>query len=266
MATAAGLLIGETVRSVSTIHGGSLSEVVRLHLQSGQRVIAKNGPDPLAEGTMLAAIAATGARAPHVLAADETVLVLENVPEDGSLGAETWRTLAGELKRLHTGRGDRFGWDISYAFGALSINNSWQDDWHRFWAENRLLSERVVLPADLVGRLENLSDRLGDFIPQTPTPHLLHGDLWTGNVLAGQDGSVALIDPACYFGDPEVDLAMLCLFGSPPPEFWEAYGQRDAGWPERRAVYQLWPAIVHLRLFGSSYAGLCDRLLKTLRG
>jgi fructosamine-3-kinase len=59
---------------------------------------------------------------------------------------------------------------------------------------------------------------------------LLHGDLWTGNLLVKDGKLAALIDPACYHGDPEVDLAMLCLFGSPDEAFWQAYGPLPPGW------------------------------------
>jgi fructosamine-3-kinase len=71
----------------------------------------------------------------------------------------------------------------------------------------------------------------------------------------------AFIDPACYHGDAEVDLAMLCLFDSPDEAFWEAYGPIEPGWAERRPIYQLFPVIVHVRLFGEAYGSLLDRLL-----
>ena len=75
----------------------------------------------------------------------------------------------------------------------------------------------------------------------------------------------ALIDPACYHGDAEVDLAMLTLFSQPPDTFIEAYGPFAAGWDERRPIYQLFPALVHLRLFGATYAAMVDRLLTGIR-
>jgi fructosamine-3-kinase len=103
-----------------------------------------------------------------------------------------------------------------------------------------------------------------DLIPARPPPALLHGDLWSGNLLVRDGRLAAFIDPACYYGDAEVDLAMLDLFGSPGESFREAYGPLEPGWPERRAVYQLFPALVHLALFGSCYAGMVDRLLSRL--
>ena len=113
-------------------------------------------------------------------------------------------------------------------------------------------------------RVEALAHRLGDHIPRDPPPALLHGDLWAGNLLVRGGRLAAFIDPACYHGHAEVDLAMLCLFSTPPEEFWAAYGARDGGWEARLAVYQLFPALVHLRLFGTAYAPMAERLLGAL--
>jgi fructosamine-3-kinase len=99
-------------------------------------------------------------------------------------------------------------------------------------------------------------------IPAAPPAALLHGDLWSGNALF-TDGATYLIDPACYHGDAEVDLAMLELFATPPDAFYAAYGRPHGDWATRRAAYQLWPALVHLRLFGQGYRGMVeDRLAR----
>jgi len=109
--------------------------------------------------------------------------------------------------------------------------------------------------------VERLAARLPAMLPATPKKSLLHGDLWSGNILVQGGKLAALVDPACYYGDGEVDLAMLTLFDTPPPEFWETYGELEQGWEERRRIYQLFPALVHLRLFGASYGGMVERLL-----
>ena len=75
------------------------------------------------------------------------------------------------------------------------------------------------------------------------------------------DRLAALIDPACYYGHSEVDFAMLELFGGPTNDFYAAYGQLEAGRTERLPIYQLWPALVHLRLFGAGYRPMVERLL-----
>jgi fructosamine-3-kinase len=88
--------------------------------------------------------------------------------------------------------------------------------------------------------------------------------LWTGNILVQEGRLAALVDPACYYGHTEVDLAMLDLFASPPDEFGEAYGPLDPGWRDRQAIYQLFPALAHVRLWGSGYFAMADRLLATI--
>jgi fructosamine-3-kinase len=106
---------------------------------------------------------------------------------------------------------------------------------------------------DLGRRIAHLADRLHDHLPKYPAPSLLHGDLWGGNVLVTGSRVAALIDPACYHGDREVDVAMLTLFDRPPAPFFESLAL-EPDWERRLPIYRLWPLVVHLRLFGDSYA------------
>jgi fructosamine-3-kinase len=257
---AAGLL-GEAVTGVEPVHGGDLSQVLRLHLGTGRRVIVKGGPDPEAEAAMLAALAGAGAAAPAVVAASPQLLILEELPDRGSLAGASWAHLGQMLRALHGVTGDAYGWDADYAFGPVPIRNARLDDWPAFWAERRLLPEAERLPAQMARRLRALADRLPDLLPRRPPASLLHGDLWGGNVLTDGARISGLIDPACYHGHGEVDLAMLSLFGSPSGDFWAAYGGPETGWERRCAIYQLWPAIVHYRLFGAGYGGMVEGLL-----
>jgi fructosamine-3-kinase len=127
-----------------------------------------------------------------------------------------------------------------------------------------LLVDADQLPNALAQRLSAAKPVIRDALPTHPSPNLLHGDLWSGNVHFTVENQAWLIDPACYYGHSEVDLAMLTLFGSPPESFWSAYGSLDTGWQIRRNIYQLWPALVHLRLFGDGYRSLVERLLSSL--
>lgn len=161
------------------------------------------------------------------------------------------------------GAGAVYGWAVDHAFGPVAIPNGWAEDWPAFWAARRLLPCCPHIPADLARRVEALCARLPDLIPARPAPALLHGDLWAGNVLARGGRVTGLIDPACYHGHGEVDLAMLALFGRPAPAFHAAYGP-EPGHDARRPLYQLWPALVHLRLFGAGYRGLMERCLRAV--
>jgi fructosamine-3-kinase len=256
---AAGLL-GGRLASTHSMSGGDLSEILCITLADGREAVVKSGPAPRLEAEMLKVIAAACVPAPKVLAADDTVLVLERLADRGGAGGAE-ADLGAVLKRLHAATGPRYGWGRDYAFGSVAIENGWSDNWCAFWGQRRLLSSVPHVPAALGRRLEKLADRLPDLIPRQPRPSLLHGDLWSGNVLTDGAAVSGLIDPACYYGDGEVDLAMLNLFGRTGSAFAAAYGVLASGWQIRRAVYTLWPALVHLRLFGSGYRSLVEELL-----
>ncbi|WP_109809599.1 fructosamine kinase family protein [Sphingosinithalassobacter portus] len=273
-----GALAGSAVTVCTPLSGGDLSSVARFALADGRAGVAKSGPDVAIEAAMLCAMAATGARVPEVLAQNDGLLLMALVPgRSGPSGA--WDDLAGQLGLLHReddgsavaahrspSRRDgdgRYGWSCDYAFGKVAIINTPADAWPRFWAENRLLCHVPHLHPRLARRVEALAARIGEHLPVSPPPALLHGDLWGGNVMAQGSRVTGLIDPACYYGDREVDAAMLTLFDSPPPRFFDAMALAP-GWRERQPVYRLWPLLVHVRLFGGGYDAMAEQALEAL--
>lgn len=241
--------------------GGSLSEVLLLRRPDGRLLVAKGGGAIATEAAMLRALLAAGAPVPAVEGEHEGVLLLEFVPNDRVFSPAAWASIGTALRRLHDRHGDAYGWAVDYRIGTVELDNRQGSDWPRFWGEQRLAAAASLLDRPWRERVDRLASRLADHLPPAPAASHLHGDLWGGNILVADGALAALIDPACYHGDAEVDLAMLCLFDTPPPAFWEGYGAPGAGWDERRSLYQLFPALLHLRLFGGSYAGMVDRLL-----
>ncbi len=256
-------LLGGTLQDVTGMGGGSLSQLVCLRLTDGRQAIVKTGPNPRAEAAMLGTIRAAGVPAPNVLAADDEVLVLALVKDAGSVSA-AWDDLGRVLKTLHAAHGSRYGWDVDYAFGSVAIVNTWSEDWPAFWAEHRLLNNAEFVSVELARRLEQLAADLGNRLPRAPEPSLLHGDLWGGNVMVANGKVSALIDPASYYGHGEVDIAMLEMFDHPAAAFFASYGKLETGHRERIDIYRLWPALVHLRLFGGAYRPLVEGLLSGL--
>ena len=260
LAEAGAALLGGVLKRSQALSGGDLSQILRIVLTDGREAIVKGGPAPKTEAAMLQAIAASGAPAPAVLAASDEALVLEVVPAGGSVSG-AWADLGRVLAKLHAVKGPSCGWGEDFAFGSVAIPNGWLADWPNFWAERRLLACCRHVPAALAQRIEALAADLANRLPAQPSPSLLHGDLWSGNVLADGKRVSALIDPACYYGHGEVDIAMLRMFSQPSAAFYEAYGALEPGHEERIVIYRLWPALVHLRLFGSGYRGLVEELL-----
>jgi fructosamine-3-kinase len=252
-------LLGGVLDRADLIGGGDLSQAVRVYLADGRKAIVKNGPAPAVEAAMLNAISASGAPAPKVLAVSDEALAIEPVAADGAL-ANAWPDLGKVLARLHATRGSAYGWAQDYAFGSILIPNGSTASWPQFWAERRLMCHSTHVSAPLARRIETLAADLANRLPE-PSASLLHGDCWGGNILTANGKVSALIDPACYYGHAEADLAMLTLFDHPSAAFYDAYGKLQPGHEERRSIYQLWPALVHLRLFGSGYRGLTERLL-----
>lgn len=255
---------GVAEEALERLAGGDLSEVLLVRRGGGHVSVAKGGAAVATEAEMLRAIAGAGVPAPAVEAEHGEVLLMEHVPNDGVFSDNAWASIGAALKRLHSTTGYSYGWAVDYQLGSVSLDNRERSDWSGFWAEQRLVTTASVLDRPWRERVQAAAPRLVDLLPPAPAPSLLHGDLWTGNILVRGGRLAAFIDPACYHGHNEVDLAMLTLFDPPSPAFWDAYGPAEAGWEERRAAYQLFPALVHLRLFGATYAAMADRLLSRL--
>ena len=252
-------LLGAAPVAERRLHGGDLSEVLWLSLPGGAEAVVKRGGRSAAEARMLRALAAAGAPVPEVLGVVDDLLFLAAL-EERAPDAEGWRAAGRALRALHETHGPGYGWSEGYGFARIAIDNRPLARWPDFWAERRLLPLVGHLPADLRRRTERLARDLPQRLPETPPPSLLHGDLWQGNLLfSGREAY--FIDPACYHGHAEVDLAMLSLFGTPPAAFRQGYGAAGPGEAARRPIYQLGPALMHVALFGAGYYSLVERLL-----
>lgn len=242
----------------------SLSEVLLVRRPGGAVAVAKSGPAVVVEAAMLRALAGAGAPVPAVEAEHEGVLLLEHVANDGVFSPRAWADIGAQLRRLHERTGESYGWPTDYQLGTVKLDNRESRYWPRFWAEQRLVATASILDRPWRERVDRVAARLDELLPREPPPSLLHGDLWTGNMLVRDGRLAAFLDPACYYGHCEVDLAMLDLFCTLPDDFREGYGALDPGWRERQPVYQLFPALTHVRLWGQAYHSMVDRLLVSL--
>ena len=191
----------------------------------------------------------------------------------GHGGSAGWAEAGRQLAELHRHRAEAFGWTRNNTIGATPQHNDWQSDWAVFWREQRLGFQLELAAAQGHGRhLQSLGDQLLDRFPalidHAPTPSLLHGDLWGGNMGFTREGDPVIYDPATYYGDREAELAMTELFGGFSSDFHAAYREAwplDAGYRVRRELYNLYHVLNHLNLFGGGYGsqaqGMMQRLL-----
>jgi fructosamine-3-kinase len=259
-------LTGQKTMYTSRLQGGDLSDVLRLTFEDQTTCIAKIGPHVAVEARMLEALATAQAPVPDVMGVQGDVLLLEDLGEANARSQADpalWEGLADALQRQHAARDTHYGWAEDYAFGSVPIPGGWCADWPTFWVQKRLMADPGALPPDIARRIEALALRLPDILPATPQASMLHGDLWLGN-LHMTHAQAWLIDPACFYGHSEVDLAFLHLFGRPHDRFTQRHPAPEPRFELCRAAYQLWPALVHLRLFGPSYRGMVTQLLERL--
>jgi fructosamine-3-kinase len=258
-------LLGEPVRSLHALSGGDINDAYLVETAHGRAFVKTRADAPpemyACEAEGLAWLAAAHALpCPGVIAVSAQMLVLEYV-EPGPRVRDFDVRLGRGLAELHRFGAPAFGLARDNFIANLPQPNGALPTFVDFYRERRLMPMLEGLDARLRGRFDALFTKLDALIPAEP-PARLHGDLWSGNVHATPAGEPMLIDPAVYGGAREVDLAMLQLFGAPSPAFFAAYDEvypRLPGHEQRVALYQLYPLLVHVRLFGGSYLGGVQR-------
>lgn len=259
------------------VGGGDINEAYRVALADGREAFVKTRAQPRAaeyegEAAGLIWLAEPGAlRTPAVLELDREYLALEWI-SPGRLDAAGAHELGRGLALTHAAGAPSFGYtpfDSEEGFGALALPNDPTSDWPQFYAQSRLeplarlAHDRQTLSSAAIDSIGRICTRLSELCGPPEPPARLHGDLWSGNVMADLHGRPWLVDPSCYGGHREADLAMLSLFGSPSPSVLDAYQEMTPladGWEQRVELYQLQPLLVHALLFGGSYRGAAERV------
>lgn len=273
--------LGAPVRAVRSVHGGSVSRALRVELASGSALFVKTQAGAShalfeAEATGLRWLAEANAlRVPEVVlvgqaARDEPpCLVLEWI-DSASKSRDHDEQLGRGLAKLHACSPERFGLAQDNWLAGIPQDNRAREDWPSFYREQRLqplleaIAARGLAGKPMQHGFEQVFARMSELCGPSEPPARLHGDLWAGNAITDARGQPVVIDPAVYGGHREIDLAMMKLFGGFSARAFDAYDEAFPladGHEERVALYQLYPLLVHVRLFGRSYVSQLEHTL-----
>ena len=263
--------LGAEVIKTRRLGGGDINEAFAVTLADGSEAFVKTHPDPPPAMFSVEALGlrwldeAKAIRIPRVLAFSDgqpAYLALELL-SPAKRQPDFDEALGRSLAALHAHGAPKFGLDYDNYIGRLPQSNTAAPDWASFyWASRlepqlRLACERGLIDRGTRSGFDALHRALAARVGPEEPPSRLHGDLWGGNLHVDDSGHPCLVDPAVYGGYREVDLAMMRLFGGFGERVFAAY---EEAWPlapgakDRVPLYQLYPLLVHVNLFGGSYA------------
>ncbi len=269
--------INVSPQKITPLNGGDINQVFKVELSNQNLVIKLNKSKDLPQlfekekkGLELLSQSNFIIPKPHLYGTYKSYdfLIIDYIETGRNLN---WVDFGEKLAQLHQIEGKHFGLDHDNYIGSLIQVNEQCNEWSDFYTNHRLLAltakarDQGVFERKHCLFVEKLCQKLNELIPACD-PSLIHGDLWSGNLLADKSGQPVLIDPAVYYGHPEMDWAMLSLFGNYPEEAMINYQNikpLEKGLGERIDIHQLYPLLVHLILFGRGYlSGILSTLKK----
>lgn len=265
------------ILEISPLSGGDINDVFLIETDQGFFVAKCNSANRFpgmfeAESSGLQLLWKGGFKTPEVMTMGEeegfSFLILEYLKSENATSS-FWESFGNQLAQQHQQTQDTFGLDHNNYMGSLVQQNARCSDWSEFFITQRL-EPQLKLAYDegyFKGqgqRWNSFMNKLENLVPQEK-PALVHGDLWSGNFICGENQTPVLIDPAAHYGHREADISMMHLFGGFDPSVFEIYNQQfalESGWRQRVDIHNLYPLFVHVNLFGGSYAQQVSSILK----
>ena len=273
--------LGDEVKilSVSPVSGGCIHHAQKITTDKGLYFIKLNqsldlnmfrteysGLELLAEANEIDVPGPIG----YGIESDQAYLLTEYV-DSRNRNSNFWVDFGQSLANLHMNhQNDRYGLSYNNYIGRLDQYNDFHDNWvsffiyHRLEVQIKLAFDKGYIDTTYLERFSRFYKKLSDLLPEEP-PSLLHGDLWSGNFMTGENGQPVIIDPAVYYGNREIELSFTQMFGGFDTLFYQAYQEvypLSPGFEGRVEIYNLYPYLVHVNMFGTSYLSGVDRVVK----
>jgi len=208
---------------------------------------------------------------PKVIKKLDNILITEYIKNNGISKEDAEYDAAVKLAALHRISQKQFGFATNTSIGIFEQSNRQNESWVDFYKRERVLDfanksyAEGKLPDDLYVRVITFCDDFDKYLQEPEHPSLLHGDVWSGNVLINDGEVSAFIDPAIYYGHHEVELAFIMMFQTFGAPFFRKYAElypiADGFFEERADIYQLYPYLVHARAFGKNYLPYIEKIL-----
>lgn len=272
---------GEKIISRNDSSGGCIARAQIITMESGRQYFLKSGAQnkrmfPTEANSLKELAKAQTIRIPQVFITDPDFLLIEYIPT-GKASTDFFEVFGRQFAQMHKYTADSFGFFEDNFIGHTPQENiptpEQANNWTSFYFEKRLLyqfklaEKNGLSSAGLREGFKNLESKIESIIPASDEkPSLLHGDLWSGNYLADENGNPVIIDPAVYYGHREADLAMTKLFGGFSASFYSAYIEAfplQEDYSYRENIYILYHVLNHLNLFGMSYHGQAVSLIQS---
>jgi fructosamine-3-kinase len=274
-------IAGKAIDQVRPFSAGNGTDIYLADMKDGSRVVIKRarGADMALdiEGWMLRYLQEhSDLPVPEVLCAERSLLIINYVPDCGRITGMVEADAARHLAALHRIGNRQYGLSRDTRIGPFPQPNAFTGDWVAFFRDYRLIHmaraalNEGALPPALMEGIEAVAERLGEWLTDPAPPVLIHGDLWSGNVLTSSHKVNAFIDPAIYYADPEIELAFIALFSTFGERFFKSYAElnpiRPGFFEVRKDIYTLYPLLVHARLFGGAYLEKIGQIVTRLTG
>ena len=267
-------IVEQRIARVTALAGGMISQVVKIECQNGDAFVAKIGDgthDLRVEGYMLRYLREkSNLPVPEVYHEEAELLLMAFIDGVTEWDSASLTQLGHLLATCHNIGADCYGLERDTLIGPLRQPNPQSDSWIEFYRSHRLnymtgvAWESGHLPSQLRVRLAAFSDKVDGYLIEPQQPVLIHGDMWRTNVIVREGSIAGIIDPALYFAHNEMELAYMTLFNGVGKEFFAAYSEiqpvEQDFYDTRRHVYNLYPLLVHLTIFGAKYLQPLDAL------
>ncbi len=272
-------ILNNKIISAHNVGGGCIADSQIVKTENGEKYFVKkysNSKINLAEANGLNEIAKSKAiRVPKVIFVNDEFLILEFIDSKSKVKNFS-ETLGRQFAEMHRFTSDKFGFfEDNFCGSTPQKNLPKNENWSEFYFENRLKYQFNLAENNGFANLElrkefsNIEKSISKILDGSENiPSLLHGDLWSGNFISDENGNPCLIDPAVYYGNREVDLAMTKLFGGFDSNFYSAYNEEFPlvqNWQYRENIYKLYHVFNHLNLFGMGYFSQTLSLMKSYK-